>query len=174
MGCYGLSGRRESGVKKDFTRDYATEAFRLYAAMGKLSVKDIEKNSEDEANRESGAQPEVAYFIKKNKTEKMTPLLLDIMAVEKTIEILEVGGKIHIVRAVADVYFVQPAQPLRRGDITMRVRRHSLTAFVSERNVYLWLKQARLLFASLRGLRISDGDAEKIKFAVVDYNNMIQ
>ena len=47
--------------------------------------------------------------------------------------------------------------------ITARVRRYSLTAFASERNVYLWLKEARLLFAAVRGLRIAEADANKYK-----------
>lgn len=151
-------------MKKDFTRDYATEAFRLYAAMGKPSYEEATKQIYEAAlNDCEFKDPEIANISAEAAVNNATPLLLDILAVEKTIDILERGNKTHIARAISDVYFVQPEQPLRRGDITARVRRYSLTAFSSERNVYLWLKEARLLFAAVRGLRIAEADAHKYK-----------
>ena len=149
-------------MKKDFTRDYATEAFRLYADMGKPSYDEASKSIYNKAIADCEFKnPDIAVSIAEAAVNRATPLLLDILAVEKTIEILQRGGKEHIVRAVENVYFVQPKLPLRRGDITARVRRYSLTAFASERVVYTWLKEARLLFASVRGLRITKDDTEK-------------
>ncbi len=149
-------------MKKDFTRDYAIEAFRLYAAMGKPTYDEAkEKIYKKALNDCEFKDPETANLAAEGAVNKETPLLLDILAVQSTLEMLCRGNKGHIARAVAEVYFVQPEQPLRRGDITMRVRRHSLTAFASERNVYLWLKEARLLFAATRGLRISEADVNK-------------
>lgn len=151
-------------MKKDFTRDYATEAFRMYAAMNKPTYKEAAKMIYDKALKECEFQnPELANLAAESAVTKATPTLLDIMAVEKTISILQSGNKSHIAKAVSDVYFTQPTLPLRRGDISARVRRHSLEAFSSERNIYLWLKEARLLFAALRGLRISEADEAKYK-----------
>ena len=151
-------------MKKEFTRDYATEAFRLYAAMGKPTYDEAKQIIYNKALSDCEfKEPEVATQTAEIAVEKATPLLLDILAVEKTIDILTRGGKTHIVRAVEDVYFVQPKLPIRRGDITARVHRHSLTSFASERIVFLWLKEARLLFASIRGLRIPEEDKEKYK-----------
>ena len=105
-------------MKKDFTRDYATEAFRLYAAMGKLSYEEATKQIYEAAlNDCEFKDPEIANISAEAAVNNATPLLLDILAVEKTIDILERGNKTHIARAISDVYFVQPEQPLRRGDI---------------------------------------------------------
>ena len=149
-------------MKKDFTRDYATEAFRMYAAMNKPTYDEAVKIIYNKALKECEFKnPELANLAAESAVTNATPLLLDIMAVEKTISILRNGNKSHIADAVSDVYFTQPTLPLRRGDISARVRRHSLEYFASERNIYLWLKEARLLFAALRGLRISEADAHK-------------
>lgn len=141
-------------MKKDFVRDYATEAFRTYAAMGNPTYEDAKKaiyqNALDERNFKN---PEIASLAAEKAVTEFTPLLLDILAVEKTLEMLESGGKTNIASAVRDVYFTRPAMPLRRGDVSSRVRRFCLLNFVSERNVYSWLKEARLLFAAVRGLR---------------------
>lgn len=93
-----------------------------------------------------------------NAIKHSEPMLLDILAVERTLEMLELGEKQHIARAVRDVYFVQPFKPLRKGDITDRVRWVSLAEPVSEKQVYQWLKYARLLCAAVRGLRLDEKD----------------
>lgn len=154
-------------MKKDFTRDYATEAFRLYAAMGKPTY-DAARNAiyEAEVEKRSSFDPATAISQAEIAVEKQTPLLLDIMAVEKTMELLERGGKPHIVEAVSAVYFTYPLQPLRKGDISGRVRRYSLSCPTDERAVYRWLKEARLLCAAVRGLRITDADEKKYHIAL--------
>ena len=88
------------------------------------------------------------------------------MAADKTIDLLERGEKGHIVDALKAVYFIYPLQPLRRGDISGRVRRFALTYPAEERTVYRWLKEARLLCAAIRGLRITESDANKYHIAL--------
>ncbi|MDR1001690.1 MAG: hypothetical protein LBL82_00245 [Oscillospiraceae bacterium] len=117
-------------MKKDFTRDYTTEIFRLYAQQGCPT-----------------------YEQAKIYAENNPPLLLDILAAQKTIELLERGEKSHIVTALREVYFKYPSQPLRAGDISSRVCSYALSVPTDERTVYRWLHEARLLCASLRGLR---------------------
>lgn len=154
-------------MKKDFTRDYVTEAFRLYAAMGKPTYEEAQKRVyEIELSKRSDIDPSIAVVQAEKAVKNNTPLLLDILAVDKTIELLERGEKGHIVAAVKAVYFTEPAAPLRRGDISKRVRYHALSCPTDERTVYRWLKEARLLCAAVRGLRIADADIKKFRVAL--------
>lgn len=149
-------------MKKDFTRDYVTEIFRAYAAAGMPTYEEArERVYNNELKKRVSMDVETAVTQAEIATEKRTPYLLDIMAVEKTLELLEHGGKLEIVSAVKAVYFTYPRQSLRRGDISNRVRRFSLECPADSRTVYRWLKEARLLCAALRGLRISDEDVKR-------------
>ena len=153
-------------MKKDFTRDYVTEIFRVYAAAGMPTYEsERERIYNEELTKCDCADAEAAVMRAETATDKRTPYLLDILAAEKTIELLEHGGKSVIVRAVKEIYCAYPTRPLRRGDITDRVHRFSLLCPAEERTVYRWLKEARLLCAAVRGLRISDEDIEKYHIA---------
>ena len=143
-------------MRKDNVMDYAVAAFRLYASMGKPSYEDAKEAIYQKALQEAELlEPARAMVLAEQAVSEQTPMLLDIMAVDKTLDMLERGNKYHIVRALSDVYFVQPDRPIRKLDITNRVHRHSLTAYASERSVYRWLLEARQLFAAVRGLRIA-------------------
>ena len=121
---------------------------------------------QQELNKRSECPPDIAVVQAERAVEKQTPTLLDILAVEETIALLEKGEKSNIVKAVKAVYFVNPQQPLRRGDISNRVRRFAITYPADERTVYRWLKEARLLCAAIRGLRISDADERKFRIVL--------
>ena len=152
-------------MKKDFTRDYITEVFRLYAAMGKPTHQQAsEMVYEKELFKHSNLQPQVAITQAEKAVENNTALLLDILAAERTIRLLEQGEKEYIVAAVKAVYFAEPKAPIRKGDVSARVRRFSLEYPVDERTAYRWLKEARLLCAALRGLRIETTDTAKYRF----------
>lgn len=110
-------------MKKDYTRDYITQAFRRYAATVPQEEKLL-------------SEPEQA----------------DIEAVRKTIKTLERGGKEYIVSAIRAIYFQNPKAPLRKGDISARVHKFSLAYPVSEKQAYAWLKYARMICADFRGL----------------------
>lgn len=154
-------------MKKDFTRDYTTEVFRAYAAAGEPTYEEMRKRIyEEELSKRSSLDPAIAISQAEIATEKQTPYLLDIMAAEKTIELLERGEKPQIIAATKAVYFTRPLQPLRRGDISDRVRRFSISYPADERTVYRWLKEARLLCAAVRGLRITDADIKKFHIAL--------
>lgn len=64
------------------------------------------------------------------------------------------------------VYFAYPQQPICKGDISDRVRRYSMQCPTDERAVYRWLKEARLLCAAVRGLRIAEADGKKFNIAL--------
>jgi hypothetical protein len=154
-------------MKKDFTRDYVTEAFRLYAAMGKPTYEDAKATIyKAELMNYKSFDPATAVQQAEIAVEKKEPMLLDILAVDKTIELLERGEKPHIIAAVKAVYFAYPQQPIRKGDISDRVRHFALLCPTDERTVYRWLKEARLLCAAIRGLRIRDADIKKYHIAL--------
>lgn len=154
-------------MKKDFTRDYVTEIFRVYAAAGMPTYEsEWERIYNEELAKRSQMNAGMAVIQAETAADKRTPYLLDILAAEKTIELLERGGKAVIVRAVKEVYCTYPTRPLRRGDITDRVHRFSLLCPADESTVYRWLKEARLLCAAIRGLRISDDDIKKYHIAL--------
>ncbi len=112
-------------MKKEIYRDYITDVFRFYAVNeGKIS------DDMTEAEKE------------------------DIRAVNQTLSWFDFNHKQHIKKAIEEIYFVFPAKPLKRGEVTDRVIKHSMQISTDERTVYRWLKEARLVCARFRGLRI--------------------
>lgn len=147
-------------MKKDHLRDYATEAFRFYAVLGKPSYRTLkaqymaealeEYRREHEKGSGIGKPTEAAVMYAERQTEKKTAELLDVLAVEKVYFTSK-----RLVREVIEiVYFEEPTEPLRKGDITNRVIKASLMTFTSERGIYAILKAVRLRFAEERGLRV--------------------
>ena len=118
---------------------------------------------EKELEKRRLAPPDLAIAQAEKAVERQTPMLLDVLAVESTLSLLDKGEKGNIIAAVKAVYFVNPSSPLRRGDISNRVRRFAITYPTDERTAYRWLKYARLLCAAVRGLRISDADERKYR-----------
>lgn len=154
-------------MKKDFTRDYVTEAFRLYAIMGRPTYEAARKKLyEEELSRYNLSHIEDSFLREEVLMKNKEAMWLDILAVNRMIELLRQGGKSYIVNAVEEVYFVQPLMPLRKGDITARARRFSLSFPTDERTVYRWLREARLLCAGIRGLRITETDVKKYHIAL--------
>ena len=143
-------------MKKDYTRDYITEAYRLYAAMGQPKYDDVKRDIYNNALMDNSIDPAAAVARAEKAVETATPMLLDLLAVETAISLLERGGKSYIIKAIKAVYFAAPSSPLRKGDISNRVHRLSIDMPASERSIYQWLREARLLCASIRGLRIDN------------------
>ena len=151
-------------MKKDHLRDYVTEAFRLYARLGCRSYEEVKELIANDALDISliGRNPALQMISVETAIKHSEPMLLDILAVDRTLEMLELGERGYIARAVRDVYFVQPFKPLHKGDITDRVRWFSLSEPISEKQVYQWLRYARLLCAAVRGLRLDEKDIAAI------------
>ena len=117
-------------MRKDNIRDYATAAFREYARLGCPAVEQISR-------------------------ERDSALVADLGAVCACLRMLCTEDKVHVVDAVRAVYFSAPDTPLKKGDIGARVAAFAREYPSSEREVYRWLKIARVRFASIRGLRVS-------------------
>lgn len=147
-------------MKKDHIRDYATEAFRYYAKMGKPSYRKLKAQymaealgnyqREHEKGSGIGKPTEAAVIYAEKEVEKKMAELLDILAVEK----VYYTSKPLVREVIEIVYFKDATEPLRKGDISARVCKASLETFTSERGVYAILKAVRLKFAEERGLRI--------------------
>lgn len=150
-------------MQKDIIRDYATEAFRYYAACGKISAEDIkaqiyktiaeEGKKEKEINIKGNGYTDLTALKAMKADDEMMRLKAqfeDIIAVEKTLSRLTSDEK----KAVDIVYFTNAKQPLRRGEISNRVHKAETELFISERNIYYMLKRVRTIFAYERGLRI--------------------
>lgn len=148
-------------MKKDPTRDYTTAAFRSFSALGMTYEQAKESVYHAEIEKWSHLNPSIAVIQAQKAVQQSGPMLLDILSVEKTLEILERGGKPYIVDAVKAVYFFRPTAPLRKGEISLRVRRFALSVPTDERTVYRWLREARMMCAAVRGLNISAEEKEK-------------
>ncbi|HBF65233.1 MAG TPA: hypothetical protein DDW34_05165 [Clostridium sp.] len=149
-------------MKKDNIRDYATEAFRYYAACGRKTadeckdkVKEIiyEQSSREIVRSGSGTHSDsTAYRAMEGEDAscEMAAEFLDIIAVEKTLMQLTE----HQRAAVEIVYFTDAKKELEKGDISTRVHRAEIEIPASGMSIYRWLKSARYIFAKERGLRI--------------------
>ena len=143
-------------MKKDFIRDYTTEMFRQYAACGKITAEVYKLLKVDASiiSRSYETNAFRALLDGYESAERAAAVIDDLKAVEKTIMQFKQANKEYIISALDAVYFAAPTTPLRRGDISARVRRFALTLPASEKQVYQWLREARLLCAVNRGLRI--------------------
>ena len=146
-------------MKKDFVRDYATAAFRLWAIRGcntyEQEMERIEKRAEENAK---DADSDKAVEFAQAELVKRVAELYDIMACDETFRLLEKQGKGIICSAVKEVYMIDPWREPKRDEIAKRVLRFAIDTPASERQVYRWLAEARNLFAALRGLRVDDSD----------------
>ncbi len=159
-------------MKKDNIRDYATEAFRFYAACGKLTSAELEQmvrdriyqQSKREFLRSGSGMPisptEYAAMKAEDAVRDLQAELMDIIAVEKTLKRLNAQQR----KAVEIVYFTDAEKDLEKNDISDRVHRAELHIPASERSIYGWLFKARKIFAEERGLRI---DGQKTFFGKV-------
>lgn len=148
-------------MKKDNIRDYATEAFRFYAACGRLTAAQLEQKVREDIYKQSkreyfrsgsgmlGDATAYAVMRAEDAVREVQAELEDILAVEKTLQALNRMES----QAVEIVYFADAERPLERNDISDRVHQAELTIPASERSIYGWLYKARKIFAEERGLR---------------------
>lgn len=149
-------------MSKDYLRDYATEAYRFYGRVGSLENhrKNLYLAALEEASRmETGSglisNPTEAMVVRAEaKVDEKISELLDLEAVEKTINEFLANGRDDIVKCIKQVYIDCSNYTNNSYTIKDRVIKASISIPVSERTIYYNLKKARLLFAYNRGLRI--------------------
>lgn len=154
-------------MKKEATQDYSIEMFRRYAASGRRSYEqERERIYKSALEKYASYGCEIATVRAEEELEKQSPYLTDIAAVEATFELLRKGGKDMIIKAVEEIYCSSSARPLGRKDISQKVRHFAMNYPTDISYVYRWLKYARLLCASFRGLNISPKERKKYRIGV--------
>lgn len=154
-------------MKKDHIRDYATEAFRYYAKLGKPKFEDVKEKIYQEAIEESKrnelktnnicSPTELAMMRADKAVIEKKGELEDILAVEETLKQLayEYNGA-EILNVIERVYFVQPDKAIEKGELKNRVLAAIEEIHIGERTAWRYLAKARDIFAENRGLRVSD------------------
>ena len=150
-------------MRKDHIRDYATEAFRFYARLGKTfeQVKEeiyqeaIEKSKGTDIKTNNICSPTELAMMRADKAvlEKKGELE-DILAVEETLKQLayEYNGA-EIKRSIELIYFTDPNKELERNEFSNKVLYAAQEIHCDERTIYRYLGKARSIFAENRGLR---------------------
>ena len=145
---------------KEWTRDYTTGAFIRWTNRGCPSAKEYEDRVRGDVYRRLAFLPPNLILIKADAAAgARKPLSDDFEACRKTAEHFEKNGKDYVAKAIREIYKGLPEdRPVGKRVLTERVRMFSANNYVSEITVYRGLKQARYLFAALRG--ISTGTAD--------------
>ena len=153
---------------KDYLRDYSTAAFRFYARLGRPTYEEMKKVVYDAAfessrreliNDKNIKKPTQQAVINAEKAvEALAGELCDILAVEKVLARMQP----EMIKAVEIIYFTDAERELMYGDITARVHKTESVIPASESQIYRWLKQARMMFAVERGLRLPSSDSSEI------------
>lgn len=130
-------------MKKESYRDCATNAFRLWAALGKPTYAEVIARVE-----QLGDENEIAVHMGG---------LYDILACERVWNRL-MSEKPYICDCVEYVYMHEPNRGIRYREIGSLVLRFSVENHVSERQVWNWLAEAREEYAVARGMRIESNE----------------
>ena len=78
----------------------------------------------------------------------------ELVAVYQTLRALEYSGREETAEAVRAVYFSLPERPLKKNEVSLRVRRFASESYMDERTVYRHLKAAKELFSKFYGIGI--------------------
>lgn len=147
---------------KTHYRDYATEAWRLYARLGSAEAykrriySEAQQRHAEGGSGGVGSPTEAAVLRGEAAIAEKEGVWRDLEAVERAMErIASRRNGDCILRAVREVYQAHAETPLARGDVASRVIRLSIAMPASPRSIYGWLSIARDVFAEERGLRRS-------------------
>ncbi len=151
-------------ANEDNTKRYVISAFRLYSQLGRPTGK-ILSDSLYHALYEKNKIickyvniQDADDLINENIGKMMLEykaIIDDVDSVGRTLFIAnsKING-VEILKSLEYVYFKDPGKKLKKGDIARRVTQASLKIPASERQIYYWLKEARVIFCKERGLRL--------------------
>jgi hypothetical protein len=143
-------------MRKEIYRDYATAAFLLYAIEG--SSEQYRKRIREEAMFSSGngkkerfGSPTDSAIARADQAiEDAQATIADIEAVERTISIIEANSlSVKKLQALKLVYMTTDQD----SKIKDKVHFAEIQIPASEKTIFRWLKDSRLIFARERGLR---------------------
>jgi len=143
-------------MRKDHTREYATEAYRFYAKVGGNEgyLKKLCADYNTQPSVGAASSTEGALIRKEGILRDHAAEFADLTAVDKALYIIEVNSHSKIKQCVEMVYMKDCWKDIKRGDIEERVHHAELQIPASRSQVFRWLKTARDLFAKERGLRL--------------------
>lgn len=148
--------------KRKNTMDYMTAAFRFWARRGCPTYEEARDRIFNRALKSAeGQDPEKAVLYAEGEVARASAELCDVMACDIVFREFRESGNELICEAVREVYMVQPFIPIKRNDITNRVRAFSYKVPISEAQVYRYLARARKAFVTVRNLREDDPDEIK-------------
>ena len=149
-------------VIKTHYRDYATEAWRLYARLGSAEAykrriyAEAQQRLAEGGSGGVGSPTEAAVLRGEAAIADKEGVWRDLEAVERAMErIASRRNGDCILRAVREVYQAHAETPLMPGEIVDRVNRLCMEMPADRSSVYRWLAVARKFFAQERGLRTS-------------------
>lgn len=143
--------------KRKNTMDYVTSAFRFWARRGCPTYEEAKDRIYDKAlRRAAGQEPEKAVLYAEAEVARASAALCDILACDIIFREFRNSGNELICEAVREVYMVQPFMPIKRNDITNRVRAFAYKVPISEAQVYRYLARARQAFVAMRNLRADE------------------
>lgn len=151
-------------MKRDRYTEYATAAFREYAASrltaAERAAKLYELNINSAAERIGTGAPKnnvgAAISCAESAKEEYAAYIADVEAVEKAMKYLEEHNKQHIISAVKNIYMTDPKRKITSKIIGQRVRWVATNSYADVRTVYKWLNQACRIFAVFRGLNTGE------------------
>lgn len=145
---------------KTHYRDYATEAYRLYARLGGAEAYKRRIYAEAQERHAQGCKggpgspTEAAVLRGEAALAEKEGTWRDLEAVERAVQRIEgMRGGTAILCAVRRVYQEDPEGELGRGEIQRRVDRLSVELPAGRSSIFRWLAIARRIFAEERGLR---------------------
>ena len=147
-------------MKRDRYTEYATAAFRDYAASRLTAAERAEQlyeqNIKNAAEHIGIGAPKnnvgAAISYAEEAKADYAAYIADMEAVEKTLDYLKSHNKQYIIFALKNIYMTDPKSRITPRIIGQRVRWVATKSYCDTRTVYKWLKQARRLFAEFRGL----------------------
>lgn len=157
-------------TKKDHLRDYATHAFREYAAAGCPTYDQLRDKLISEAMASSGERlnvksgmiykpTEAQIEAAEKQLENAEGYLHDLKSVAETInEIKDYWNGEIILRCLKAVYFALPKRKLQKGEISERVRYVANEEHICERTVFYYLDIAREVFSRKRKLNTGENN----------------
>lgn len=140
-------------MKRDCYRDAATLAFIRYGELrGKTADEYREELKKSIIDELKYGDPAAVSQKVESELRRYEGFFDDLYAVEEVLGHFLSKDKEYVVDAVKAVYMAYPFGKMSHKETVYRVRCHAYSVPVTEKQVYKWLKDARVLFAKKRKL----------------------
>lgn len=147
-------------MKKEITKDYSEAAFQYYVSIGKLSYESLKENYIKDALEEYSSiygkvisiddlrSDKKAMDYVEDKLKKKVGELEDILAIEKTLKLLNETEKL-----VLEMIYFSSDNLINKAKMSELVKKACAITSLPEKTIHGYLRRARILFSHERGLR---------------------